>query len=82
MCPLRFALFRQYPHCVSSRYVLSHYYHCKDETCQICGPVRNTVRSTRASGMPVGGAVPNPNAQNPPMAYPQMTAQVGRRLSR
>jgi len=28
------------PHCVSSRYVLSHYHRCKKEDCPVCKPVR------------------------------------------
>lgn len=28
------------PHCVSSRFVLSHYHQCRDTKCQLCGPVR------------------------------------------
>eukprot|EP00565_Helicotheca_tamesis_P000771 CAMPEP_0185734664 /NCGR_PEP_ID=MMETSP1171-20130828/23163_1 /TAXON_ID=374046 /ORGANISM="Helicotheca tamensis, Strain CCMP826" /LENGTH=694 /DNA_ID=CAMNT_0028404725 /DNA_START=311 /DNA_END=2395 /DNA_ORIENTATION=+ len=32
------------PHCVSSRYVLSHYYKCRDMGCNVCVPVRDAVR--------------------------------------
>lgn len=32
------------PHCVSSRYVLSHYSKCKDHVCPVCGPVREAIR--------------------------------------
>ena len=44
------------PHCVSSRYVLSHYSKCKEETCPVCGPVkaaiqRNYQRSQQAVSM-------------------------------
>ena len=39
----------QYPHCVSSRYVLSHYHKCKDKHCSVCGPVRNIIRSRKAA---------------------------------
>lgn len=31
------------PHCVSSRYVLSHYHRCKDVRCPVCGPVREAI---------------------------------------
>jgi len=32
------------PHCMSSRYVLSHYRKCKDQKCQSCEPVREAIR--------------------------------------
>ena len=32
-------------HCMSSRYVLSHYRKCKDPYCDICGPVREIIKS-------------------------------------
>ena len=31
------------PHCVSSRYVLSHYHRCKDSRCPVCMPVREAI---------------------------------------
>lgn len=31
-------------HCVSSRYVLSHYHRCKDPRCAVCGPVREAIQ--------------------------------------
>merc|ERR1711871_1526383 len=31
------------PHCVSSRYVLSHYSKCKETKCPVCGPVRDAI---------------------------------------
>jgi hypothetical protein len=31
------------PHCVSSRYVLSHYHQCKDKECKVCKPVRYAI---------------------------------------
>eukprot|EP00924_Labyrinthula_sp_SR-Ha-C_P003237 augustus_masked-scaffold_15-processed-gene-3.40-mRNA-1 protein AED:0.01 eAED:0.02 QI:0/-1/0/1/-1/1/1/0/1759 len=31
------------PHCVSSRYVLSHYHRCQEKTCAVCGPVREAI---------------------------------------
>ena len=31
-------------HCVSSRYVLSHYSKCKEPTCPVCGPVREAIK--------------------------------------
>lgn len=37
----------QFAHCVSSRYVLSHYHKCRDTTCDVCRPVRSIIRSLR-----------------------------------
>ena len=34
----------QVAHCVSSRYVLSHYRRCKDPRCAVCGPVRQVIQ--------------------------------------
>lgn len=34
-------------HCLSSRYMLSHYYNCKQDTCPVCGPVKATIRAQR-----------------------------------
>jgi hypothetical protein len=34
----------QVSHCVSSRYVLSHYHRCKDSRCAVCGPVREAIQ--------------------------------------
>ena len=31
------------PHCVSSRYVLSHYHRCTNTTCEICIPVKEAI---------------------------------------
>ena len=31
------------PHCVSSRYVLSHYHRCQEDSCAVCGPVREAI---------------------------------------
>ncbi len=33
----------QVPHCASSRFVLGHYYKCKEPKCLLCGPVRATL---------------------------------------
>mmetsp|Transcript_16363 Transcript_16363/g.23991 ORF Transcript_16363/g.23991 Transcript_16363/m.23991 type:complete len:192 (+) Transcript_16363:170-745(+) len=30
-----------YPHCVSSRFVLSHYMSCRDKFCPVCAPVKS-----------------------------------------
>lgn len=58
----------QYPHCVSSRYVLSHYHKCKDERCPVCGPVRHTIRNTnRPNAVVQQGQQPGA----PTMAGPQ-----------
>ena len=34
----------QVPHCVSSRYVLSHYHRCRERGCAVCGPVREAIQ--------------------------------------
>lgn len=37
----------QFPCCVTSRCVLSHYRHCRDTTCHVCRPVRIEILSER-----------------------------------
>lgn len=50
-------------HCFSSRAILSHYRKCKDTNCPACGPVRDTVRRSRAStGRPGSANDPMKNA--------------------
>lgn len=39
----------QEPHCVSSRYVLAHYHHCQNKTCQVCSPVRRIMKRSSRS---------------------------------
>lgn len=34
-----------FPHCVSSRYLISHFRRCKDDACELCTPVKNVIRS-------------------------------------
>ena len=34
--------------CASSRYVLAHYHKCKDQTCEVCGPVRFKIQQDLA----------------------------------
>ena len=34
----------QVPHCVSSRYVLSHYHRCRERGCAVCQPVREAIQ--------------------------------------
>ena len=36
------------PHCASSRYLLSHYSNCKEETCPVCGPVKAAIQRRMA----------------------------------
>ena len=36
------------PHCASSRYLLSHYIDCKEETCPVCGPVKAAIQKAMA----------------------------------
>jgi hypothetical protein len=40
-------------HCLSSRYILSHYHRCKDVRCPICGPVRKVIHQQRLKQMQV-----------------------------
>jgi len=44
-------------HCMSSRYVLSHYRRCKEEQCAACEPVREVIRQSQAKAQaaPAGG---------------------------
>ena len=48
-----------YPHCMSSRYILAHFRQCKDPECNICLPVRECMYRTAAKvnaekqGLPV-----------------------------
>ena len=34
-------------HCVSSRYVLTHFYHCKEKGCAMCRPLREVVAKSK-----------------------------------
>ena len=38
----------EFNHCISSRYVLSHYKECKEASCEVCLPVRNAIEETEA----------------------------------
>jgi len=35
----------EYPHCMSSRMVLCHFYGCADAECKVCAPVRAKKKS-------------------------------------
>ncbi|CAM9318180.1 unnamed protein product [Ectocarpus sp. 8 AP-2014] len=39
------------PHCVSSRFVLSHYHRCKDLKCAVCAPVREVIAKSHQRQM-------------------------------
>ena len=41
-------MFCKVPHCVSSRYVLSHYHRCTNTTCDICIPVKTAIARSNA----------------------------------
>jgi len=69
--PLRPSLLPSLPP-FPSRYVLSHYHKCKDSNCPVCGPVRNTICSSRTASQPMpqlnqggggGGMIPVPGQQ-------------------
>ena len=71
------------PHCVSSRYVLSHYSKCKDHVCPVCGPVREAIRRNFERSKEVvklsstNTARPNDaNNPNPGFIYPPMASDV------
>jgi len=34
-----------FKHCLSSRWILGHYHHCKDRKCKICPPVRKAIEN-------------------------------------
>ena len=34
---------QQFPLCVPSRYILLHYYKCRDKACLLCGPVHEAI---------------------------------------
>jgi len=42
-------------HCMSSRYVLSHYRRCKDSGCEACEPVREVIRESQAKAQAASG---------------------------
>ena len=43
------------PHCVSSRYVLTHYEDCVDEICRLCASVRISLSVTTSPPPAAGG---------------------------
>ena len=45
-------------HCVSSRYVLSHYSSCADTACQVCTPVREAIAKSYSKNLGTGRAPP------------------------
>ena len=44
-----------HPHCVSSRYVLSHYHRCKQRNCEVCAPVRLAIQKQNHQQRPTKG---------------------------
>ena len=44
-----------HPHCVSSRYVLSHYHRCKQRNCEVCAPVRLAIQKQNNQQRPTKG---------------------------
>ena len=73
-------------HCVSSRYVLSHYSKCKDNNCPVCAPVREAIRRNYEKSKQVvdinkrgsGEAAPPPASKplsNPVKAEPKGKAE-------
>jgi len=61
-------------HCMSSRYVLSHYRRCKGP-CTICDPVRDAIKNGFSGEMAVDGAMPTESA-TPPEPVPKRPRTV------
>ncbi|CAK9098049.1 Histone acetyltransferase HAC1 [Durusdinium trenchii] len=58
-----------FPHCVSSRYVLSHYHRCKKPTCEVCRPVKEAIQKQNQKEthqMNAGGKPPGAGMQQHP----------------
>ena len=71
----------QVAHCVSSRYVLSHYHNCKDPRRKICGPVRGEEKDTPPAPAPEPAPAPAPEQladPAPPMEDPDQEAGAKR----
>ena len=49
------------PHCVSSRYVLSHYSKCKEFNCPVCGPVRDAIKRNYLKSQAVLDSIKGPS---------------------
>ena len=64
-------------HCMSSRYVLSHYRRCRDSYCDICGPVRETIKNGTATF--IHDPTFNPTGEN---MTPPSSNQEGPQLKR
>lgn len=43
--------FCTFPHCVSTRYIISHHQRCKDMTCAVCIPVKKCIQKSNTRKM-------------------------------
>jgi len=68
----------QYAHCVSSRYVLSHYHRCNNPECEVCKPVKDAIQkqsNNEMNGNNRGGGRPSFDNYSNPRPTSQMTEQ-------
>ena len=68
------------PHCISSRYVLSHYRKCKKD-CEVCSPVRQAIdrHNRRLSALQAAESFRNGTAKRPrPRGAAAQVAAAGR----
>ena len=61
-----------HPHCVSSRYVLSHYHRCKQRNCEVCAPVRLAIQKQNNQKRPSSKKSKSKKAAKAP---PQVTVK-------
>jgi len=47
----------KFPHCTSSRYILSHYRKCRNVGCLACGPVREIIQQAKSKNLQKSGEV-------------------------
>lgn len=48
-----------YAHCISSRYVLSHFKECRNPTCEVCAPVRKAIKASDPKSTEISAVQPN-----------------------
>ena len=58
------------PHCVSSRYVLSHYHKCTEPSCDVCKPVRDAIARHHQNRAREPGAAAGPGDQKMGVSLP------------
>ena len=65
-------------HCVSSRYVLSHYHRCKDPRCAVCGPVREAIQRNHEKQKQLAAQSAGGHPGMQPGMHPGMGQQQGK----